>query len=288
MKPNMKLNKHILIILISLTALTGCQWIERQYQQPGAVVELNGRYIYRSTIDSLSLGLTSEDSALVVDAYINRWAKDILDEEHVKEWKQNHDNQSQEIEQMVADYRKSLYTHSYEQWLIERRMPKTVSDSAVEAVYNNLQDRFRLSESIAKGLLLIVANDAPNLKKLRKWLTDNEIDNIEKYAYQYAKGYELFADRWMTTTELLSQIPVERDKMETLLKQKNQIELSDSTKTYLLQITEKCMRGERMPVEYARPEIEELILSSRQVAFLQEERERMYRKALEDGTIKFY
>ena len=59
-------------------------------------------------------------------------------------------------------------------------------------------------------------------------------------------------------------------------------------KTYLLQVTDKKLRGEQMPIDYARPRIEKIVLSTRQVEFLQKERERLYNEAIQKGTIKFY
>ena len=114
------------------------------------------------------------------------------------------------------------------------------------------------------------------------------MDDIEKYAYQNASGYELFTDRWLTTTDMLQHMPIERNDLETKLKTKNQIEVADSTKTYLLQITDKHMRGEQMPFEYARPEIEKLVLTERQVDFLQKERERLYNEAIQQKKVIFY
>ena len=115
-----------------------------------------------------------------------------------------------------------------------------------------------------------------------------DIKDIEKYAYQNASGYELFNDRWLTTTEMLQHMPIERADLEARLKAKNQIEVADSTKTYLLQVTEKHIRGEQMPIEYARPEIEKIVLTERQVEFLQKERERLYNEAIQSGKVIFY
>ena len=75
---------------------------------------------------------------------------------------------------------------------------------------------------------------------------------------------------------------------QSLLKTKNQIEKADSVKTYLLQVTDKKLRGEQMPIDYARPRIEKIVLNTRQVEFLQKERERLYNEAIQKGTIKFY
>ena len=258
-----------------------CTALEKK-QRAGAVVELNGHYLYRSTLDSLTVGLSSEDSMRVTQQYISQWAKDILLYDAAKSYA------TSEMEQMVEDYRRTLYAQAYETYLIERRMPKSVSDTMVERVYSQMPDRFQLDESIVKGMLVVIPSDAPNIVKLRQWLSKPEMDAIEKYAYQNASGYELFDSQWMTITELLAHMPVERADLETALKTKNQIEVSDSLQVYILQVTEKYLRGAQMPLEYARPEIEQMILNARQVEFLQKERERLYNEAIQDKKVNFF
>ena len=245
-------------------------------------MELNGQYIYRSTLDSLTLGLSSEDSMRVAQQYISQWAKDVLVYDKAQAHKQ------QGIEMMVANYRRSLYVQAYEQSLIEKRMPKTIMDSTIVQIYRQMPDRFRLDESIMKGILVVVPNDAPNIDKLRKWLEEQEMDNIEKYAYQNAQGYELFDDKWLTSSDMIRRIPIEHAELETRLKTKNRIEVADSLRTYILEITEKCLKGEQMPLDYARPEIEQVVLSARQVEFLQKERERLYNEAIQEKKIIFF
>ena len=287
-----------IVLSVLMTLLCGCQVMEKK-QQVGAVAELNGHYLYRSTLDSLTLGLNSEDSLRVVQLFIRQWAQDIL----------LYDNSTarthREIEQMVSEYRRTLYAQAYEDRLVERRMPKSIPDSSVQAIYDRMPDRFILDESIVKGVLLVVPNDAPNLSKVKQWLlkigterqerkerknskATNVLDDIEKYVYQNASGYELFTDQWTTVTALTRQMPVERADLETKLKYGNRIEISDSTQTFILQVTEKHMRGEKMPVEYARPQIEKIILNARRVEFLRKERERLYNDAVQEKKIKFF
>ena len=278
-------NKLLYISILFLCAvLSGCQWFE-QKRMTGVAVALNGQYLYQSTLDSLSFGLSSEDSARVVEQYVKQWAKDILEYERAK------GAADKAIEALVEDYRRSLYVHAYEQELVERRMPKQVADSVVEQIYAAHPEKFELRESLAKGVLIVVPNGAPNMKKLRGWLTDlNEenLENIEKLAYNYAIGYELFADQWRTAQQLLMSMPFERDELNRLLRSKQQIELQDSLSTYILQVTDKRMAGEPMPIEYARPEIEKAVLSQRRVQFLQEERERLYEDAIKYNKIVFF
>ena len=278
-------NKLLYISILFLCAvLSGCQWFE-QKRMTGVAVALNGQYLYQSTLDSLSFGLSSEDSARVVEQYVKQWAKDILEYERAKV------AADKAIEALVEDYRRSLYVHAYEQELVERRMPKQIADSVVELIYAAHPEKFELRESLAKGVLIVVPNGAPNMKKLRGWLTDlNEenLENIEKFAYNYAIGYELFTDQWRTAQQLLMSMPFERDELNRLLRSKQQIELQDSLSTYILQVTDKRMAGEPMPIEYARPEIEKAVLSQRRVQFLQEERERLYEDAIKYNKIVFF
>lgn len=269
------------VVLVACLLCGACTALEKK-QRAGAVVELNGHYLYRSTLDSLTVGLSSEDSMRVTQQYISQWAKDILLYDAAKSYA------TSEMEQMVEDYRRTLYAQAYETYLIERRMPKSVSDTMVERVYLQMPDRFQLDESIVKGMLVVIPSDAPNIVKLRQWLSKPEMDAIEKYAYQNASGYELFDSQWMTITELLAHMPVERADLETALKTKNQIEVSDSLQVYILQVTEKYLRGAQMPLEYARPEIEQMILNARQVEFLQKERERLYNEAIQDKKVNFF
>ncbi len=261
--------------------LGSCTALEKQ-QKVGAAVEVNGQYLYRSTLDSLTVGLSPEDSLRMVQQYISQWTKDILEYDKAKA------RTKSDLEKMVEEYRRALYVQAYEQQLIERHMPKAVPDSVVAQVYEQMPNRFLLDESIVKGILVVVPKDARDIAKLRGWMAKEKLDEIEKYAYQNASGYELFADKWLTTTDLLAHIPAERAEMENMLKAKNQIEVTDSLKTYILQVTEKHLRGEQMPMEYARPEIEKIVLYERQVDFLNKEREKLYNEAIQDQKIKFY
>ena len=265
--------------------LGSCTALEKK-QQAGAAVELNGQYIYYSTLDSLTLGLDSVDSARVCEQYIRQWAEDLLVYEEGEKRLSNTDREA--INKMVVDYKQTLLAQAYERILMDRRMEKKFADSAVVAVYEQMPDRFTLDESLMKGIIVVVPNDAPKLDKLRKQLAEVSLDAIEKYAYQNASGYELFVDKWLTTTQIISRIPIERTELENKLRYSNHIEYADSAKTYILQITDKHMRGEAMPIDYARPQIEKILMNARQVEFMHNERERMYKKAIESDKIKLY
>lgn len=278
------MKRHNIAILFLCTALLcGCNAFHRKHSL-GTAVELNGHSLYWSALDSLTMGMSSEDSARAANAYIRQWATDILEYDKAK------DMADPQIEALVEDYRRSLYVHAYEDLLVERKMPTKVADSVVAQIYHLQPEKFILQESIVKGVLLVVPQNAPHLKRVKQWLEQPEdnIEDIEKYAYRYATGYELFTDRWLTEQQILLYIPFVKDDLNTMLKQKKQIEVSDSTSLYILQVTDKHLVGEQTPIDYARPEIEKVVLSRRQVDFLKSERDKLYDDAVLFQKIRFY
>ena len=168
-------------------------------------------------------------------------------------------------------------------------MSKAISDAEADTFYVHHQDRFILQENILQGALLVVPQDAPGLPELRKRLTDltdeANLEYIEKYAYQYAGGYELFAQQWRTGNQILMRMP--SNKWQKNLTAGKQYEERDSTSLYLLQVTDCRLAGEPMPLDYARTTIDKMILAERRVAFLQAQREQLYDEAVRFGKVRF-
>lgn len=277
------MRKTDILLLIFLFTLSGCERFN-SHRIGDAVVTVGKQSLYESDLIGLTIGLNSEDSAQVTDTYIRQWATEVLEYEKAK--KEVNDNRR--IEAMVEEYRRSLYLHDYEEQLVRNRMPKQVDPDSVKNFYERFPERFILKDNLLRGLLLVVHQDAPNLQNLKKWLvnlTDENMENIEKYAYQYASGYELFTDRWQHQSNILLRLPIHQGNLNDMLRHNSLIEMQDSVSIYLLQITEKKFAGEQMPLEYATPDIERTILSLRQVQYIEREKERIYQRAKDQGQI---
>ena len=262
-------------ILLIIAGCYGCSLFERRNTQD-AVVTIGSNVLTRSTLDDITRSASdSIDSVRIAEDYIRQWAGDILFYE-----KATHDK-NPEIEARVEQYRRELYTYEYEQRLIAQRMDKTIDSAEISAFYYEHRPMFILEEPMLKGLLIVVPNATPDIKKLKKWLGkhNEEIENIEKYAYNYCTGYELFTDRWLTATELRRHVPIAQQELSTLLKQQQQIDVQDSLQTYIIQITDKRLQGEEMPIEYAEPKIKKIILGEREPAFISEQKALFYHEA---------
>ena len=277
--------KKTTIILLVLTLLVGCDRLDIKRLQ-GVVAECNGESLLATEIEALTLGLSAEDSAQVAEQYVHQWAINLLMKDVIR------GNQNKEIERLVAEYRRSLYQHEWEQHLVARRMSQHVEDSVVLAYYEANKHHFVLRETILRGVLLVVPNGAPSMDQLKRYIVEPQdeehIEWVEKYAYQYASGYELFLDEWKTANQILLRMPFEEDNLQKQLKQQRQITMQDSLNSYILQVVDVYVKGEQMPIDYARKEIEKIILSQRQVDFIESERENLYKNAIQSGKLKRY
>jgi len=277
--------KKALYIVLALS-LTGCaRFAEQRARLTGSdevVAELGTNKLYRSELDALTLDAASrEDSAKMADAYIRQWATDLLfyEKAHAREDKQ--------IETMVDSYRRSLYLHRYEEKLVEYKMPKIVSKANIQVFYEANPDLYRLNEDILKGVLMIVPNTAPHPEKVKKWLEKPEenIQQIEKYAYQHASGYQLFTREWVSGNQILIRMPVTESNFSQKIRNNDYVEVRDSVNICMLRILDKHFVGEAMPLDYAEPQIRAAILQKRQVDFINAYRDALYEDAL-NGKLK--
>ncbi len=250
-----------------LLPCTSCDWIQKYYQGD-ALVEVDGQKLYRADVDAITRGATTpQDSARLADAFIQQWTAEVS--LYAKARRVVHDPEN--IERLVEDYRRALYVQAYEQYLVEQEMPKNVAYDSVQAYYEAHPDEFVVTENLVQGLLIVVPVEAPALKDLRQWLQtldEEHLEKIEKYAHQNASGYELFTDKWQTTHNIILRMPLEQNNLAQQLRQHDLIEMADSVNNYFLRVTDKRLIGEPMPLEYATPEIEQIILNRRKIEFI--------------------
>lgn len=281
----MKKTKYIVFsVCCVLCGLTGCKYI-RAHQADGLAAEVAGQKLYETEVKAVVGNLTGEDSVRVRNEFIRQWVIDILVQNKANEYI------NPNIERLVADYRRSLCIYEYEKELISQQMTTEIEDSLMVAFYEEHQDRLILQDDLFKGLLLVIPLDASEQDALMnslKTLDEEDLQFLEQYAYQNATGYELFLDEWKTANQLLVRMPFERSTFVSELRNKTQIVLQDSLNKYILRVTDKCMRENGMPFDYAKSEIKKIILSQRQNEFIKNEHERLYNEGVKLQKVKIY
>lgn len=272
--------------LLFAILFSGCTLEKREV--PGAIVSVGNRYLTREMLDQvIPDGLSPRDSSAFADAYVRHWAEDEL----VYDVAQKNIPDVERIENLVDRYRRELFVHEYQKQILSEKLDAEVSDDAVKNYYRTHLDKFVLKTPIVKGLFLKVAETTPELKNLKKWYRGKDhasVENIEKYTLHNIINYDYFYDRWVSFDEVMSAIPYTVTDANRFLQTHTFLEINDEGYWYLLNISDYLPAGAHMPLDFARTQIEEILLNQKRMDFLHQMNKELYQEALENRKIKYY
>lgn len=274
--------KRLFLLIIPLMAFTSCSYIEqyiKERESEGIIASIQDKHLYKEDIEKIvPQGTSSADSALIVDSYIRRWATDILILENAK---RNVSNQA-EINKMVDDYRRTLTIHYYKQEMVNKKV-KMPSDYETTVFYNDHKELFALKQPIIKGAVIKIPNNIKSEKIERKFknLTEN-IEDIEKYALQYAKEYVLFTEYWQPINSVINT-----ETSNLKINKPGFYEEQDSLNLTLINVMEYINQGEIAPIEMVMEEARTILYNQQKMEFLENFGNEIYNYAIKHNQIEF-
>ena len=269
-------------LLIFICFLISCK-PEEHSQTP--VVKVFEKALYPSDISSfIPKNTTPEDSVIMAQTFIRNWiTKQLLLHKAIE----NLGSEQKRIEKQVDDYRTSLIIHNYKNKLITQRLRDKVQDYEIEAYYEKNQNNFILSTPIVKAVFCIIPKNAPNIKKISKWLKSNkqeDQENLEEYCLSNAKKYDKFDDKWIEVKFILHLLPGEENIVANSILNEELIEKEDEENIYFLKINELRKEQTIAPLDYVREEIILILKNKKKLQF-----ENMLEKHINaEGTQKKY
>ncbi|HBL73542.1 MAG TPA: hypothetical protein DD409_12145 [Bacteroidales bacterium] len=278
----------ICILFIAFVFLLGA--CKNTHATEGDVLaEVKGKVLRESEINGLiPTGISSKDSLLFAENYTRKWVKDELIYEVARE---NLGDDAAEINQLVDAYRRSLIRHRYLERLLTEKLSSNIRESDKLTFFEENQELFTLDDAIVKGLFLKIPIDAPALDDVKKWYKSNAVESlekIEKYSIQNASVYEYFYDHWVDFGEVIANIPMKVTNANAFLRANRQVEVSDSSYCYLLNIQEYMPAGKVAPYDFAEPRILEMLINQKRKAFLESFENELYTDAVKRGDVKFF
>ncbi len=277
------------IICLLTLVMVFCVSCDKRYDHGGKkpLVEVEGSFLYYEDLQTaLPAGLSKDDSLLFAEHYIRSWAEDIL----LNQKAASNIPNSEEVERLVANYRKSLIIHAYQQELIAQKLSKDISEEELMSFYENNKDLFKLDRPLLKGLFLKIPITAPRINDVRKWYKSDSpeaLDQLEKYSFQNAVKYEYFRDNWVPLSEISDLLPLSITALEEQLADNRNIELQDSLYYYFLAANDFRNKGQEEPYEFAKAEAREMLINTKQVDFIRDVKEDLYRQAIKRNKIKY-
>ncbi|MDR1937380.1 MAG: peptidyl-prolyl cis-trans isomerase [Tannerellaceae bacterium] len=254
--------------------------------QTEVLAKVKDRTLNRAGVERIiPKGISSTDSLLIAENYIKKWVKDALVYEVAL---RNLGDDAAEINQLVEEYRNSLFRYRYQERLIKEKLSADIRITDRINYYEENQKKFILDKGLIKGLFLKIPINAPGLTDVKTWYKSSSVESlekIEKYSVQNAIFYDYFYDRWVDFDDVMANIPIHISNTNNFLRNNKTVELSDSNYCYLLNIKEYLPMGSVAPYEYAEPQVVEMLINQRKMEFLRNFENELYQDAIKRGDV---
>jgi hypothetical protein len=269
--------------------LFSCDYFVRKEQQ-NAIARVNEVYLYDEDMQDLITDETSEeDSTLIVNNYITRWATQqlLIDgaELNLSEEKQA------EFNKLIDQYRKDLFTKAYVEALVKRDLDETVSAAEADEFYENNSETFKLNEELIKLRYIKVDESRTDFSQIKEQFRRFNVEDkiyLDSIAIQFS-SYSLNDSIWVKLSQAVNKIPViTSENKNQLLKKSNFIQLKDSLGVYLMQINDVLLRNETAPLEYVKPTIDQIVINRRKLELIRELEKDITSDAIKNNQFEIY
>ncbi|RAJ25189.1 hypothetical protein LX77_01491 [Gelidibacter algens] len=281
--------KHTVFIILGCCFLVSCDFF-KQTDDRTPVARVGDSYLYEEDVEDLvAEGTSVEDSTLLVNGFITRWATQLLLVDGAK--RNLPEDLQNDFNKLVNQYQNDLFTRAYVEALVKRSIDTTVSLSEAQNVYDNNKESFKLNEELIKLRYINLSQNAINRDEIEKrFKRFNEKDKryLDSLDIQF-KSFSLNDSIWIKASQVVQKIPVvNADNKKELLKISNFIQLKDSLDLYLIQINEVLQQNEYAPLEYVKPTVNQIIINRRKLELIKQFEKDITRDAIKNNQFEIY
>jgi hypothetical protein len=275
-------------ILISLVILFSCTNRKDKINE-APIARVFDEYLYPSDLKGvIPDNLNVSDSISIARDYIDNWIRKKL---ILYKAEENLTDDEKNIERQIEDLRTSLLIYKYEQNVLENKLDTIISNSEIEKYYNENMSNFLLDNTIVKALYIKVPRKAPKIYKVRRWYRSDDqedVKELESYCYENATNYDYFDDDWIDFSTILDKIPLQISNEEWYLKNRENIEIRDSTYYYFVRIKNYKLAGTVAPLEIENDNIKSILLNKRRIKMIQKLESSIYNDAYNRRHFNIY
>lgn len=278
--------KYILtgLVTLGIALLLGCGNSDNVKAGDKLLAKVYNKSLYLSTLDGVvPEGVSKEDSALMVAAYVQRWAHDQL----LMYEAERNIPKDLNIDELVRNYRASLVRFNFEEQIIAEQLDSIVNDAEVKAYYENNQDQFQLESTILKCLLLKVPANASGGDINKLWNSGNPADEARLKALVHQKGSLALLDheKWYKLDEIAAILPKGTLTSENVSSRREGT-LSDGDFRYFYRVLETAQGKTTAPFDYVKEQATRIILHKRKQDLLEKWKENLYQRELKRENVQ--
>jgi len=281
--------KNSIILTFLCILLFSCEFFKKE-ELGIPIARVNDIYLYQDHIKNLvSENTSKEDSTLIVNNFINKWATKQLLIANAKinltEEKQN------EFNRLVEQYKSDLFTKAYQEALVNQSIDTSITTEEAKEVYEASKETFKLNEELIKFRYINLNENSINfddVKKRFKRFDSNDKRILDSIAIQF-RSYSLNDSIWIRSDQAISKISaLKAENKKELLKKSNFIELKDSLGLYLMQINDVLLRNDIAPIEYVMPTIKQIVINKRKLEFIKQLEKDITKDAIKNKQFELF
>src|SRR5690606_7110839 len=287
----MRFMKRITVCCIAAFVILSCkgkiEFIKKKALDEKILVQYGEHFLTDRDINLiLPKDVSKEDSVKLVKTYIEEWVKKkaIVDkaEENIDELT------LKEIDNKMVEYRQDLLINAYNNYLIDKNIQDSISESEIEAYFEKNNESFPLSKDIVRYRSVTVAKE--NEQEATRLFNSGKDEDFDKLMRMILANGLPYHDRdsvWYTVDVLSSRIPqlAENDNAQQLLNRRRLKITTDSTVT-MIRILNLKQKGTQAPYDFVKPTIKNLLLNKRKLNLLSDLQNQLYKDAINNNEIK--
>lgn len=276
--------------------LGGCDLIKMKANYSGGdgdrepAARANDSYLYKDElVGIIAPGTPAQDSAKLVEAYINSWIRKQL---LIQEASRKIDINEAQVERKILDYRYSLIAYEYQTYYIKQHLDTAVSMDEIEKYYKGNIDNFILKQNIVQGTFIKIPKNAPRTGKIKELIfskREKDENELKSYCLSFSVAYHISGSNWVVYDDLVKNSPLaEIPNKINFLKSNPYFETSDENYLYYLRVVQYRISDNISPLEFVKDDIRNIILNKRKVELAKQLEDAVYKYALEQDEFEIY
>ena len=278
--------KRICAIMIMVLLVSSCSLF--QYRRD-VLARVGKDVLYKSEVAKLvPPGTSPEDSAYMVDQYVQSWAltrlKTLKAEEQLTP-------EEKDISREVESFRNNLLSFRYEKMFMESRIDTVVTRAQVEEYYEEHPRSFEYDYSVVRARYIVISTRSPyysNVKELYRTRDEEKAAELAELSRSYAEKYEDYGGKWVSVPQLAKDVGMIISDMEEVAARQNGYIIEGEQKNTLIFIIDRYAPHTLTPLEFNEEKIKDAILSIRKQEILSKLEQDLLNEALENKKLKRY
>lgn len=255
-----------------------------------AIARVNNSKLYKEDIkDLVPSGTSKKDSLIIVKDFIDRWASQKL-LFNAAEVNLSNDKQA-ELNTLVDEYKKDLYTKAYIEQLVYKSFDTIVSEQELLDYYEKNKDNFKTNAALVKMSYIQVNKNSTKINSITsKFLSGSKEnkENLKNSAIEF-KSYAFNDSIWIDMNQVYEKLPfINIENKENYLVTGKTIKFADSLDIFLIKISNFIPRNQVSPYQYIKPTLKKVILNKRKIELIKKFQKDITTDALKDNKYEIY